>query len=39
MKNLGYSDTKTYTFAPPSRLDAAKTPEEIAQLVSEDIVD
>lgn len=39
MKNLGYSDTKTYTFTPPSRLEAAKSPDEIAQLVSEDIVD
>lgn len=38
MKNLGYSDTKTYTFAPPSRLAAAQSPEEIAKLVDEDIV-
>ena len=38
MKNLGYSDTKTYTYAPPSRLAAAQSPEEIAKLVEEDIV-
>ena len=38
MKNLGYSDTKTYTFSPPSRLAAAQSPEEIAKLVDEDIV-
>lgn len=38
MKNLGYSDTKTYTYAPPSRLAAAQTDEEIAKLIEEDIV-
>ena len=38
MKNLGYSDTKTYTYAPPSRLQAAQSPDEIAKLVDEDIV-
>lgn len=38
MKNLGYSDTQTYTFAPPSRLEAAQSLEEIAKLVDEDIV-
>ena len=38
MKNLGYTDTKTYSFEAPSRLSAAQTPEEIAKLVDEDIV-
>lgn len=38
MKNLGYSDTKTFTYAPPSRLQAAQSPDEIAKLVDEDIV-
>lgn len=38
MKNLGYSDTKTFTYAPPSRLQAAQSPDEIAKLVEEDIV-
>lgn len=38
MKNLGYSDTQTYTYAPPNRLAAAQSPEEIAKLVDEDIV-
>lgn len=39
LKNLGMSDTQTVTFAPPSRLQAAKSTDEIAKLVSEDIVD
>lgn len=39
LKNLGLSDTQTVTFAPPSRLQAAKSTDEIARLVSEDIVD
>lgn len=38
MKNLGYSDTQTFTYAPPSRLQAAQSPDEIAKLVEEDIV-
>lgn len=39
MKNLGYSDIHTVTYAPPSRLEAAQSPEEIAKLVDEDIVE
>lgn len=38
MKNLGYTDVHTVTYAPPSRLQAAQTPDEIAKLVDEDIV-
>lgn len=38
MKNYGYSDTKTVTYEPPSRLQAAQSPDEIAKLVDEDIV-
>lgn len=38
MKNMGYTDTKTYQVEPTSRLAAAQTPEEIAKLVDEDIV-
>lgn len=38
MKNLGYSDMQTITYAPPSRLQAAQSPDEIAKLVDEDIV-
>lgn len=39
LKNMGMSDNQTVTFAPPSRLQAAKTTDEIAKLVDEDIVD
>lgn len=38
MKNYGYSDTRTYTYEPPSRLQAAQSADEIAKLVDEDIV-
>ena len=38
MKNLGYTDVHTVAYAPPSRLQEAQTPEEIAKLVDEDIV-
>lgn len=38
MKNYGYSDTRTYTYEPPTRLEAAKSADEIAKLVDEDIV-
>ena len=38
LKNMGLSDNRTVTYAPPSRLQAAKSMEEIAKLVGEDIV-
>ena len=39
LKNMGWSDNKVVTFAPPSRLAAAKTPEQLAELIEQDVVD
>lgn len=39
LKNMGWQDTRTVTYAPPNRLEAAKTPEQIAELIQQDIVD
>lgn len=39
LKNMGWKDNRTVTYAPPSRLEAAKTPEQLAELISQDIVD
>lgn len=39
LKNMGWQDTRTVAYAPPSRLEAAKTPEQIAELIQQDIVD
>ena len=38
LKNLGYSDTQTVQFAPPNRLEAAKTVEQIAEIIDADVV-
>lgn len=39
LKNMGWQDNRTVTYAPPNRLEAAKTPEQLAELISQDIVD
>lgn len=39
LKNLGWQDNRTVTYAPPNRLEAAKTPEQLAELIQQDIVD
>ena len=39
LKNMGWQDNKTITYAPPNRLEAAKTPEQIAEVIQQDIVD
>lgn len=38
LKNMGYSDTQTVQFAPPNRLESAKTVEQIAELIDADVV-
>lgn len=37
-KDFGYSDTQTFTFTPPNRLEQAKTVEQIAELIDADVV-
>lgn len=39
LKNLGWQDNRVVTYAPPNRLEAAKTTEQIAELIQQDIVD
>lgn len=39
LKNMGWQDNRTVTYAPPNRLEAAKTPEQLAELIQQDIVD
>lgn len=39
LKNMGWQDTRTVTYAPPNRLEAAKTPEQLAELIQQDVVD
>lgn len=39
LKNMGWQDNRTVTYAPPSRLEAAKTPEQLAELIEQDVVD
>ena len=39
LKNMGWQDNRTVTYAPPSRLEAAKTPEQLAELIQQDVVD
>lgn len=39
LKNMGWQDNRVVTYAPTNRLDAAKTPEQIAALIEQDIVD
>lgn len=39
LKNMGWQDNRTVTYAPPNRLEAAQTPEQIAALIEQDIVD
>jgi len=36
---MGWQDTRTVTYAPPNRLEAAKTPEQLAELIQQDVVD
>lgn len=39
LKNMGWQDNRVVTYAPPNRLEAAQTPEQIAELINQDIVD
>ena len=39
LKNMGWQDNRVVTYAPPNRLEAAKTPEQLAALIQQDIVD
>ena len=39
LKNMGWQDTRTVTYAPPNRLEAAKTPKQLAELIQQDVVD
>lgn len=39
LKNMGWQDNRTVTYAPPNRLEAAKTPEQLAELIQQDVVD
>lgn len=39
LKNMGWQDNRIVTYAPPNRLEAAKTPEQLAALVQQDVVD
>ena len=39
LKNMGWQDNRVVVHAPSTRLEAAKTPEQLAELISEDTVD
>ena len=39
LKNMGWQDSRTVIHAPPNRLEAAKTPEQLAELIHQDVVD
>ena len=39
LKNMGWQDSRTVIHAPPNRLEAAKTPEQLAELIQQDVVD